>query len=326
MKIRPWGNLEQILKMSDVDRWDFIGTLGTEERSITSWKYLANTKRVSSVKMLRITDFESRFTERANKLLSERTNEFIVDGGAKKCIQDDLTIDSELYIISGIINEFIGKSCGSIILDISSMPKRFFFVFIRQILFSEKIENFVICYNSPEKYSIAQDLAEEVGTWDILPGFGGSNETSTVLVVGVGFMVESLQQHIGESNTHDSIRLLMPFPAPFEVLRKSWDSIYRLNQNRKVEKFDLKRVAPGDMSSAYDLIQSISDEDPESVLDFAPFGPKPISAAMCIHSCYTNSNVYYPQPKIYNPEYSSGSQPIIQGYWIKHGGNQLYHD
>jgi hypothetical protein len=82
------------------------------------------------------------------------------------------------------------------------------------------------------------------------------------------------------------------------------------------------------MSSAFDRIVSLSRES-DSSLSFAPFGPKPLSAAMCLFAFQRDCAVYYPQPRIYNPDYSVGvgtleGKRAIFGYWLKHNETELY--
>jgi hypothetical protein len=55
-----------------------------------------------------------------------------------------------------------------------------------------------------------------------------------------------------------------------------------------------RRVAPDDISGAFDLICRIANGNHLSI---APFGPKPISAAMRFFAALTDSPVYYAHPE-----------------------------
>jgi hypothetical protein len=60
-----------------------------------------------------------------------------------------------------------------------------------------------------------------------------------------------------------------------------------------------------------------------------PYGPKPISLAMCLFATVTNSSVYYAQPRTYNPLYSQGvaiqnEKRLCYAYALKLGGRALY--
>ena len=83
-----------------------------------------------------------------------------------------------------------------------------------------------------------------------------------------------------------------------------------------------------DLSLAFDRIISLA-QGTSNVPAFAPFGPKPISAAMCLYAFQKGCAVYYPQPLIYHPNYSVGigkqnGKDAVNAYWIKHDGEFLY--
>jgi len=76
-------------------------------------------------------------------------------------------------------------------------------------------------------------------------------------------------------------------------------------------------------STAFETILRLTNEGKVPAV-FAPLGPKPISAAMClIASQIQHFPVYYAQPKSYAVDYSSGSGKTY-AYWIKHDGINLY--
>ena len=82
------------------------------------------------------------------------------------------------------------------------------------------------------------------------------------------------------------------------------------------------------MSAAFDRIRQIAG-NPGKPLAFAPFGPKPTSAAMCLYAMQRDSSVHYAQPTVYHPDYSRGvrnNDPAVavSAYWVKHEGENLY--
>ncbi len=141
-------------------------------------------------------------------------------------------------------------------------------------------------------------------------------------------MVESLQTHLASITKHDAIKLLIPIPAPLTAARRTWESVYRLQGGRRDAKFENYRVGAQDLPAAFERIISLVPK-PSANPAFAPFGPKPISAAMCLYAMQHNSGVYYPQPEVYHPNYSQGIGKIggrdaVHAYWIKHAGQFLY--
>ena len=98
---------------------------------------------------------------------------------------------------------------------------------------------------------------------------------------------------------------------------------------RKIEKsFSLKqndsliKLDSNNLPDAYDYIMHETSNGQKGVI-FAPYGPKPISLAMCIYASKHNSAVYYTQPHHYNPNYSSGIKNTF-GYCIILNSTILY--
>jgi hypothetical protein len=275
-------------------------------------------------KLLRIKDGPSRHLSRAIAALSARTAEFERDGGVVSNI-----FDFELLApLHEILSFAASLRDANVILDITSLPKRFFFPLIRSFAGDPSISNLIITYTEAGEYVSNEPLSEQWGPWAHIPGFSGDAIGNETLVVGVGFMVESLQQHFSEMTQHDAIQLLIPFPASLVAVNRAWESVYHLQTYRAAAKFREHRVNIADMASAFDRIQSLAGAG-GGKLAFAPFGPKPISAAMCLYAIQSNSAVYYPQPKVYHPDYSRGIRMVgdtslIHAYWIKHGGQMLY--
>ena len=334
MAYRPWGSLDWALQLTAPRRWSFVGALGTEQRSLGAWRWLRELDLLGSNHLLEILDAPSRHTTRARQLLAEREQEFRNLGGNGSDIQRSLRLMNEFHRVDAIARsiEATGgeahEAPSSLILDITSLPKRYFFPFLRLFEKSERIRDLVITYTSPESYVEHEPLSEGATDWLNLPGFRGAESNREMLIVSVGFMVESLQNHVGTISNHESVKMLIPFPAPLPVLRRTWDSVYCIESNREPGKFENHRVDTADMPEAFARIVSF-DRNPEVTPAFAPFGPKPISAAICLFASQRESTVYYPQPRIYHPDYSKGigkvdGKDAVFAYWTKHDGERLY--
>ena len=326
MTYRPWGLLDWTLGLTTRRSWTFVGALSTEKRSLAAWQWLNQLSDVSHNRLLDIRDFPSRYTELQKDLLSKRTEEFRSAGGKPPQETPKIELLTELHRIVSIASEISGATGDSLVLDITSLPKRFSFPLLRHFHQNANIKNLLVTYTLPEKYST--DLSENATDWLPLPGFHGDGRSPQTLVVGIGFMVENLQSHIATINRHEAVKVLIPMPAPLPILYRTWEALYRLESPRLREKFEHYRVGALDMSSAFDRITSLSRES-DSSLSFAPFGPKPLSAAMCLFAFQRDCAVYYPQPRIYNPRYSTGvgvveGKQAVFGYWVKHDGIQFY--
>lgn len=323
MNFRPWGDINWALSLSTKKNWHFIGVLGTEERSLCSWIYLKALGLLNSQSIIQINDVDSeKYRHLTNEAIKNRRSAFEANGGNINTIYE-YPLMTELFNIKNIAT--MPDSVDSIILDITSFPKRFFFLILKTILQNKNIKNVLLTYTSPESY-VDDSLYEDIESWKNLPGFGGI-EKPDYWIVSVGFLMESLRREIKE-NPANQIKILIPFPAPISILKRTWHSIAQLEDGFDKSRFDKHRVDTLDISAAYDEIHRIAGQ---KSIAFAPFGPKTTSVAMCLYSLNNpdKTSVFYPQPMIYHPNYSIGirnntPETAITGYWIKHEGELLY--
>jgi hypothetical protein len=330
MKYRPWGAVEWSLALGSPKKWHFIGAVGTEERSLCSWSYLRSLNVISGETFAQIHDVDSeKYRERNRIALETRRLELRNKGGSLNSVISFNLMD-ELFRI----NEFAQRAGGvseSVVLDITSLPKRFFFPLLRHLVKNSKVRNLLVTYAAPECYAEDAPLYEDIESWKNLPGFGGSgNDKPEQWVVSVGFLVESLRREIKDNPGHQ-VKVLIPFPAPLAVLRRTWKSIADMEEGyENHNRFEKFRVDTLDMSAAFDRICSLANDPPKN-LAFVPFGPKPTAAAMCLYALQREdvSSVHYPQPTVYHPDYSKGIRDgspatAVNAYWIKHEGELLY--
>jgi len=328
MDYRPWGLLDWTLGLTKPRQWDFVGALGTEERSLSSWHWLKNLGGLSTTRLLEVLDRPSRHTARATRLTHERTQEFLAGGGVEKDITRKLELMTEIHRVVAIAHAVEQSASNSVMFDITSLPKRFFFPLLRRFEQSTRVRDLIVTYTSPEHYLENDVLSENAADWLTLPGFPDQSGQTEMLIVSVGFMVESLRNHLTTINKHESVKMLIPFPAPLSILRRTWDSVCYLESKSAPGKFQNYRLNTADMSGAFQRITQLASETKMKPA-FAPFGPKPTSAAMCLYAAKHDCSVYYPQPRVYHPDYSRGirevdGKPAVFAYWIKHDGKKLY--
>jgi hypothetical protein len=326
MTYRPWGTLGWVTSLSNSKRWRFVGVIGTEERSLTAWEYSRSLGLIEDQFFLSIRDaYSEKFEAAIEAAMDNRLSRYQELGGDLKSIRR-IDLMAELFRVIDYAKE-VSSECSSVIFDITSFPKRFFFPILRRLVESENVENLILTYSSPESHAPAgEPLYEDTEPWRTLPGFNGKAADSYQWVVSVGFMVESLRQYIGEDSS--KMKLLIPFPAPLASLRRTWEAIANLEQGQTDDRFEKYRVDTLNLSDAFDRIVSIASGSVRPTA-FAPFGPKPASAAICLYAMQTDSPVYYQQPTVYNPNYSRGihnndPECAINAYWIKHNGTNLY--
>jgi len=328
MVYRPWGILDWILSRGPDITWDLIGCFGTEERSLSVWQQLHCRQRLGNIKLLRISDKPSRYSTAAAERLDVRLQQLKEAGGDVSFIEDHDITENQGDILK-IFDNFVTTKGQSVIVDVTSLPKRFFFPIIKILMKMKTTENLMVTYTRPESYT-ADKLAENFDDWAHLPMFLGGYERkpAEILIVNVGFAPMGLKRELGQGEPGLPIRLLFPFPAPPRAVRRAWGFVQNLQKGRSLKSFTLYRTDAKDISGAFNRLVSLTDGG-RLKAELAPFGPKPISVAMCIFAVLTESEVFYTQPTVYHPDYSTGvSQingiPETYAYWVRLGNKDFY--
>jgi len=327
---RPWGQLDWVFNKIQNKDWSLLGCLSTEERCLASFHLIKARAKLDRLFFLQIKDPPSKFTKITTEIIKERRNDFISLGGKTDEIEKHELFEIPDKFVDSTI-QFIKNSAGNIIMDISSFPKRFFFPIVRLLMRSTNIKNLIITYSVPEKYS-PNDLAEDPQTWLPLPLFGPQKFPEPevkVALVGVGFIAFGLPELLKNEYNKASVKLFFPFPPGPPTYQRTWEFV------RQIEKYfplqdsnQIIRVGALDVSTTFSHICNETSAGKKKAI-FAPYGPKPISLAMCIYASLTDSPVYYTQPKTYNPDYCNGIKylngvPEIYGYCLRLGGKNFY--
>ena len=230
-KYRPWGLLTWVLDQCEFDDWGLLSCIGTEDRSLSAWKNLNSFGKLSSVTFIRIIDKPSKHTVNTQNKNKVRERELVALGGDAKTIRDyDLLMTSHDEIVS-IAKDFLATSGPNVILDVTSMPKRFFFPILK-ILMNKRseINNLIVTYSFPESY-LDGKLAENCNDYAHLPLFSGEYgvQKSDMLIAGVGFEVYGLQEQVEQGGSGIQVKLLLPFPAPSKAFNFIFSKIKRLH-------------------------------------------------------------------------------------------------
>lgn len=330
---RPWGQVDWLFEKTDIERCPtFIGCLSTEDRCTES--------------SVRVREKYGRKADFNYFVINDPicTNKVLTRKKIDKCRE---YLEDEIGLV-GTIEEFdlmcppfdfidyiesVVENSKFVILDITSMPKRFFFIAIKKIL-DHKIENFLVTYAKPMEYGDSETLSGNPDKLDSLPCFPAIDldSSSHTLVVSIGHSELGLVSAFEEKAPELELQVLFPFPPGPPSIEKNWrfmNSIQSLGfKNKPVDPI---RVSAANLSDAYDYIAGISEGNKKNLI-LAPYGPKPISVAMCLYAIQSGTPVVYTQPRSYNPNYSSGAGRIengdsaTYGYWIVIGGKNLFFD
>lgn len=324
---RPFGNIEWVLSCSSEKRWALFGSINSESRSLEAPRLLSELGILDSTRILKILWPVSPHSDVGEKLTEKNIGEL------KDFSDQPLILERDLLApITHFHSDAHNFGLDSVILDITSMPKRFFFFYLKSLLNDGNVKNLIITYCAG-RYKKGP-LSGNSEDWDVLPSFrGGDREDEELarsrLIVNVGFMPGGLQEHLRSDDAEQDLFLILPIPARASTSRRVWDSAMKVGRdwNGNPSAVHFRRNPPNDMSGAFDLIKTTASG---GAISLAPFGPKPISAAMCLFATLSNSPVYYAQPKWYEPDYTKSAQVDDQGcvditaYWIKHDGESLY--
>lgn len=327
---RPWGILDWVLSHSSTrDNWALLGSLSTDERCLSAWRSLRSRGQLASVRLLRIANKPSRYDLAIEKRESDRITEFVAEGGDENDIEPHYLLQPVSNIVD-TINHFLGVSGPNVVLDVSALPKRFFFPMLK-ILHKEAatVANLIVTYTSPQGYT-PEKLSENQDDWDHIPLFSGSYSSAKpkMMVINVGFEGAGLQEQVDHGDAGLPIKLLFPFPAPPWAFARSWELVRRLQKNRLPDAFRIYQTDSREVSDAFDRLLTLTERGRHRI-DLAPFGPKPISVAMCVFATLTESPVFYSQPKVYHSDYSYGvaqvaGVPAVWAYCIRLNGNDYY--
>ena len=337
---RPFGPLHWTLSnLPKVKKWSLIGTVSPEDRCLSVLTQLEAKDALQHAEFIRI-DPNARkgnpkFRERFIKKLKK--NESL----AKKTAKTNLEIhNSDILVNEGKLIQLLTdsvKACtNNLIIDISAMPKRFFIPLVTRAIEIGNVKNLVVTYTTPEKHG--ESLAEDPQPWSSLPMFGAApnREMNEVkLIVSVGYLPLRLREKAdGHQFNASNVELLLPFPSVHPGFQKNWEFVSQIKQQiPNLKSSSIKRVATNNMPLAFEKIVAISNAGQTQCV-LAPFGPKPISLAMCLYgvACRKNNlpiEIGYTQPQVYADDYSSGiamknGQPHTKAYCIVLDGHSFY--
>ncbi len=335
---RPSGPFRWMLeKFSSISEWSLVGSISAEERSLAAISELSLIGKLDHLSCLRIEPSSGRKPNRFRSEIMRKLNtrqretEGIVGVGLL-CTTVDLLCREEDLIRA--IRDCLSPCGPNLVLDISSMPKRFFFPLIALAIRSGNFENILVSYSSPKSYG--EPLAEDPLPWSALPTFGATDLSKDgKLIIGVGYQSLRLHEIVDGVLNPDNVELLLPFPSVHPGFTKNWEFVRKIRmQIDRLQERSIKRVPAKNTSIAFDRIVGSSNRG-ANPCKLAPFGPKPVSLAMCLFGvCCQDKNIPvelgYTQPQVYSDKYSVGiaagidGNPIIHAYAIKLNGHSLY--
>lgn len=333
---RPWGRSGWILDRLPTKDWALLGSLSSEARGLAIWDLLCQRGQLGSTHLLRLRppDGHPRGDE-MTALMDEQQGRYLEAGGEAGAVKAHFLLERH-GDIAAAADEFLRSSGPSIVLDITSMPKRFFFPLLRFIVADGSKRDILVTYTVPETYSGAP-LHEDVEAPGYIPAFmprlsEDDDREQALLVVAVGFESPGLVQVL-EEDQGAGVHYLFPFPAAPPFYKGTWEFLQEGMSITDDRRSHIEGVTARDPGSVFDKLLAITNGGRRECI-LAPYGPKPVSLAMCLFAIGPGAGkscVRYAQPKYYNPQYSAGvavdrDGVISYAYVVRVAGRNYYED
>ncbi len=309
----PWGLLPPILDAFRMIRPPvLVSCLSFEERCAAVPLMLAGAR--SRHHLVQLDCVEGAFPDYSREI--ERlasANEALMAGAGpvQKSRMGLLAPEDELI---GLAQAVGSEAAKSVILDITSFPKRYFCFLVKQILADARVSNLLVTYTEATAYD-PEHIATDPLPCDYLPGYLGplpakstddSSAQTKTLVLSVGFesfslrsVLEQHKREIGE------VHFLMPFPPDGRSTKRTWLTLMQVSESSpEMVRGHRDVVAAWDAERVFHQLEYLSQQCAGLVL--APFGPKPHTFGMALFALRHGAGMYYTQPQSYNPRYSTG--------------------
>lgn len=327
----PWGRLDWILEGASVGGWSVIACLSPEERWSAALEAVLKLDKLEHQTLIRIEPAGLGHHRALGHALMGKQIEV-----AKQLVAHDGEVHQLFERHEDLargIRRFVQAAGANVLIDISCFPKRFFFPIMKLVLAESKASNVVVCYTHAGEYATAS-LSEDPEPASPLPMFMGALAAAEAetLVIAAGAEALGLSQILDGDGGFGRVKVLYPFPAPPPLGRRNWDFLRVVMSSTNIGAEDLIGIDPNDVPRVFASIEKIGGTQPEA-LTLAPYGPKPVSLAMCLYALALQPErrpaVIYTQPKCYNPAYSTGvsmrqGEKRITGYAVRLAGESLY--
>lgn len=330
---KPWGPLEWLLPRLPDRSWSMLGVLGTEDRGAGTLELL-RAQGISACTLLQILDPAPSSV----KLFEDRHRDMLksmVALGASPQNVRRVDLMAQIDVIREELQAFLAIATPHVVLDISSMPKWWFFPLIRMLMESDRVETLIVTYATAAEYG--KKLSSDPAPLGPLPTFSEppDRRVNQELIVGIGFAPLSLRELYAADA--EKIRYLFPFPPGPPNFMRNWDFLRVLEteiENRSMAEEDRYYVHMYDCPGIFEALRQFTDGGARHTA-LAPFGPKTMSLAMCVFALAAARagkppvHVYYTQPRRYALDYSTGIKrmdgvPEVKGYCLRLNGQDVY--
>lgn len=334
----PWGSLDWALRRYGSVDWTLVGAIAHEDRSLTLLEQMPELASKSFLMKIYDQDPVDAALEEVRLDLKEHE-------AVKLGVPGSQVYEEDLFAPIDLVESYIEQamaSKNSLIIDISTFPKRWFFVLLRLALENRALENILITYTMAESYAPVLSYNPEVIR--TLPTFTSIHrrDSCDVAFISIGFHSYSIMELFNIERPR-ALRLLFPFPPGPPGIMKNWQFLERLSKTVREDlngqyeapsHFEHTQIGALDVANNFELLRRVTDGGAKTSL-VAPYGPKPVSLAMCLFALAAEAAgkpevpVYYSQPTRYSMDYTSGKmikggRPVIYGYPVRMKSKDFY--
>lgn len=226
-------------------------------------------------------------------------------------------ISCEIKTPSSCLDEIIKNTFSlnsKIGIDISCLTKPYFYFIIKLLKERFKIERLSVFYTEPKSYLFPKGLFNAFhtssGPLTILeiPGYSGqeSRGAKRKLVILLGFDGD-LSKEINEDVSPNDTVVVNGFPSYTPKFKDiSLIANEKLVSDRNI---NIKYARANNPFEIYNLLHNIkSNEDPNTFINVAPLGTKPMALGACLFALHNpDVRIVYPLPENYENKYSDRS-------------------
>ena len=190
--LRPWGKPQWLLGMQSLkqEEWFLVGTISTQDRCLSALRHQKVSFKLVHTAFLEIIDQPSKFSEESK--LRRDANRACWEAEVPTAHRElhEFSIFEPLKRLNSLVEGWLHRNTAkNVILDVSTLPEKFFFPIVRWLLESDSVKNLVVTYMLPAQYT-QKDLAYDAMDASQLQTFtyNGSQPEPSIqnVIVGVG--------------------------------------------------------------------------------------------------------------------------------------------
>lgn len=323
---KPWGRAEWLLPRTGIEKWHLIASASFEDRCLAVPEWLQVRGLAATVSLLSISNPPSEHWRKASPLVSANANALSQRFGPTLNRMNVDLMDSPSNALP--LTEMLAGAKESVILDITTIPKKFFVFALKRLLSEVSVRNLLVTYTGAGGYPEGA-LCEDALPPAALQGYGRIEEAvRSRMIVDVGYMPLSVEDLL-DTAKHSKLDFIFPFPPASPAYRRNWALLSMLMPDEIPRSTEVHRIHGMD---AFEVFQRVKSWGAGNDLDLVPLGPKPhtLGLAMACLRLDGRAELIYSQPRTYHHAYSRGvakdqaGQPILYAYCLKYGGRQLF--